>query len=196
MQGKNATNVTFAAELQKLLNQRGIKPADLARQIEISHVAIGNYLKGRIPHGDILIQIAKYLGVSVDDLLFGPEENRKGPFKDLHLNNRDAEFDLATEELAEIRRCDPEAFRTVRDVIATYKKRTLGGVSSKIADVATGSQSAASELARRELQEQRQKLSIDAPSERKRERGRAGQKGIKRRPEFQGLAPKRPNDAS
>lgn len=64
--------------------------------------------------------------------------------------------------------------------------KDIQGVSSKIADVATASQASASELARRELQEQQQKPKAAEPSGNKHEQARGGLRGSKRKPESQG----------
>jgi len=188
VQEKKETNVTFALELKKLLDERNMTAASLAKALEISHVAIGNYLKGRLPHGDILVEIARYFGKSADDLLFGPEAQRAEALKNLHI--RDQEIEVDSERLSDIRRADPEAYKTLRKVIATYHGTAIKGVSSKVADVAIASQASASELARRELQEQQRKQRAAGPSEHKDEQGRGDQARPKRRPGFRGKAPK------
>jgi transcriptional regulator with XRE-family HTH domain len=62
-------NVTFSTHLSQLMADRGWKAADLARESGLSHVAIGNYLKGRIPKYKEAQKIAAVFGVSPDYLL-------------------------------------------------------------------------------------------------------------------------------
>lgn len=53
------------------MEERGLKAAGLARLAGVSHVTIGNYLGGRVPHATHAQSLARVLGVSVDDLLNG-----------------------------------------------------------------------------------------------------------------------------
>ena len=57
--------------LEFLIKQREIKPAELAREIKVSHVAVGNYLKGAEPGATTLKAIADYLGTTADWLISG-----------------------------------------------------------------------------------------------------------------------------
>lgn len=49
--------------------ERGLGNAALAKAVGISHVAVGNYLDGRLPRAEELLAIADHLGVSTDYLL-------------------------------------------------------------------------------------------------------------------------------
>lgn len=62
-------NVTFHEFLAALLRERGWNAADLARACGLSHVAIGNYLKGRRPKYDAAQKIAAVFGITPDYLL-------------------------------------------------------------------------------------------------------------------------------
>jgi transcriptional regulator with XRE-family HTH domain len=157
MQEQNVAKVTFARELKKLMGSRGLGPTHLAKELGISHVAILAYQKGRIPHGDILIQIARYFGVRTDDLLFGPDAERPEPLK--HLELRDAQVEVSASQLEEIKRFDPEAFTTIKDVIVTYhrgiKKRKpssaeLSGTVAKALEHAPAAQRLAQESERKQ----------------------------------------------
>lgn len=53
------------------MGERNLTSIALARALGVTHVAIGNYLKGRIPTVEILMKIAGYFQVSPDQLL-GP----------------------------------------------------------------------------------------------------------------------------
>lgn len=62
-------NVTFSNFLSQLLAEKGWKPVDLARATGLSHVAVGNYLKGRIPKYEAAQKIAAAFGITPDYLL-------------------------------------------------------------------------------------------------------------------------------
>ncbi|MEO8205681.1 MAG: helix-turn-helix domain-containing protein, partial [Chthoniobacterales bacterium] len=61
----------FSGRLNQLMRQRHLKPAMLAREVGISHVAVKNYLEGRIPDTKLLYQLAKFFGVTMEYLLTG-----------------------------------------------------------------------------------------------------------------------------
>ncbi len=125
MQEKKVTKITssFSRQLKRLMEAKGMKAADLARALDISHVAIGNYLAGvrDFPHGDVLVQMARFFGVTADELLFGPEGEREWTSKPEQIDEVVREQIGLLEELKE---SDPEGFETVRSVIATYHKST------------------------------------------------------------------------
>lgn len=83
MQEENGTIVSFRSALAELLKQKNLTPTGLAREIGVSHVAINNYLSGRVPRAEILQKISFYFGVSSDALLSGmiaprqPHESKK-----------------------------------------------------------------------------------------------------------------------
>ena len=54
-----------------LMQERQLNKSQLAKLSGISHVAVGNYLDGRVPHPDILSELSRCLGVTVDYLLKG-----------------------------------------------------------------------------------------------------------------------------
>jgi transcriptional regulator with XRE-family HTH domain len=61
--------VTFSQHLEKLMSREGLSKAELARRAGLSHVAIGNYLKGRTPKYAELEKIARVFGLNPDYLL-------------------------------------------------------------------------------------------------------------------------------
>jgi transcriptional regulator with XRE-family HTH domain len=67
---KMKPDLHFSKKLQSLLEKRGLKPAGFAREIGISHVAVGNWLKGAVPKSDKLRAIAEFFDVPIGDLLF------------------------------------------------------------------------------------------------------------------------------
>jgi Lar family restriction alleviation protein len=67
--------VIFAKNVKRLLDEKCMSQRELADAAGVTEVAMSRYLNdGRMPKGPILYNIAKVLGVSVDDLLAGPEE--------------------------------------------------------------------------------------------------------------------------
>jgi len=62
-------NATFAPRLRKLMEATNMSQVELAGRLGLTHAAVHNYLAGRVPKADILIEIANVFGVSVDDLL-------------------------------------------------------------------------------------------------------------------------------
>jgi transcriptional regulator with XRE-family HTH domain len=65
----------FSKNVKRLLDEKCMSQRELADAVGVTEVAMSRYLKdGRMPKGPILYNMAKALGVSVDDLLAGPEE--------------------------------------------------------------------------------------------------------------------------
>lgn len=65
----------FAKNVKRLLDEKCMRQRELADAAGVTEVAMSRYLNdGRMPKGPILYNMAKVLGVSVDDLLADPEE--------------------------------------------------------------------------------------------------------------------------
>ena len=65
----------FAKNVKRLLDEKCMSQRELADTVGVTEVAMSRYLNdGRMPKGPILYNMAKVLGVSVDDLLADPEE--------------------------------------------------------------------------------------------------------------------------
>ena len=60
------------------MKQREVNALTLSKAVGISHVAVGNYLKGQSPKSDHLIAIADFFGVSTDSML-----GRSGKYPEL-----------------------------------------------------------------------------------------------------------------
>src|SRR5437899_7517815 len=70
MQAKNEINVTFKSRLADLVRERGYRTkAALARAIGVTHVSAANYLNGRVPEPETLVEMSYHFGVSIDWLL-------------------------------------------------------------------------------------------------------------------------------
>lgn len=66
--------VTFGEKIKALRKEKGITQKQLAEVLNVSLAAIGMYETNRInPSPDILIKIAKYFDVSMDEL-FGIDD--------------------------------------------------------------------------------------------------------------------------
>ena len=70
---KNETNVSFAGNLQRLMRNRKLNDVQLARAAGLSHTAIANYKKGRLPKLDALRKLADYFDVALEELLHGAD---------------------------------------------------------------------------------------------------------------------------
>jgi len=64
-------NLQFAKVLKSLLEQRKLKPFALAKEIGVSHVAIGNFLAGQLPKSEHLLSLARFFDVQMEFLLTG-----------------------------------------------------------------------------------------------------------------------------
>ena len=54
------------------MEQRKINASGLAREIEVSHVAILNFLGGQLPKSEHLLALSKYFEVTMEEMLYGP----------------------------------------------------------------------------------------------------------------------------
>lgn len=61
--------VTFSDFLVQLMNKTGWSKAELARRADVSHVSIGNYLRGRTPKYAEATKLAAAFGLKPDQLL-------------------------------------------------------------------------------------------------------------------------------
>ncbi|MFZ2279290.1 MAG: helix-turn-helix transcriptional regulator [Prosthecobacter sp.] len=64
--------ITFDGRLRALIKERDLSAASLARALDLSHVAVGNYLKGKAtPNADQLLKMCDILDVLPHWLLYG-----------------------------------------------------------------------------------------------------------------------------
>ncbi len=61
----------FYERLQSLCKERGTSVSGMLKDLGLSTGSTGNWKKGLLPKGEILIKIADYLDTSVDYILFG-----------------------------------------------------------------------------------------------------------------------------
>jgi len=64
-------NESFGKRLNWLMDQCGITALKLSRELNVSHVAVGNWKKGSLPYPATLKELADWMGCSVDYLLHG-----------------------------------------------------------------------------------------------------------------------------
>lgn len=70
-------NVGFGQRLKEAIKQADITQKYIAEELDISTTAMTNYIKGRIPDATILYNISKLLGVSMEWLLVGNDDDPK-----------------------------------------------------------------------------------------------------------------------
>ncbi|MBI1178363.1 helix-turn-helix domain-containing protein [bacterium] len=190
---KNA-GIEFASRLQGLLADRRLTAAELGRGVNLSHVAIGNYLKGRLPRVDELVRIARFFRMTMDDLVHGPVNDdlssisRSTEAKRLDslaatverlrskLNDAGrllAESQATLHALEEHLALGPDRGRVGTRVATGARSETLAGVSSTVAAVARAGATAALAAATGPVRESSRSRGAGAPSARKRGPGRA-----------------------
>ena len=61
----------FYERLQELCRKQHTTVSSMLRELGLSTGSTGNWKKGQLPKGDVLMKIADHLGTSVDYILFG-----------------------------------------------------------------------------------------------------------------------------
>lgn len=80
---------TFGQRLSRLRKQRGITQVEMAELIDITQPNISGYERDLVrPPIDTVIEIAKVLKVSTDDLLLGSKSNKAEPMVSRNLLKR------------------------------------------------------------------------------------------------------------
>lgn len=64
----------FYDEFCKICEKKGLKPTNVVKELKLSSGNMTNWSNGRTPKTDVALRIAKYLGVSVEQLM-GEEES-------------------------------------------------------------------------------------------------------------------------
>ena len=78
---------------QKLLDEKGLKNADVARATGISNMTLSDWKRGKsVPKSDKMRKIAEYLNVSVDYLMTG---------KDMEFTPEMAQIDVTLSNMSE-----------------------------------------------------------------------------------------------
>ncbi|OUQ56361.1 hypothetical protein B5E58_10970 [Tyzzerella sp. An114] len=130
----------FYNRLKKICELKDTNPTQLLKDINVSTGSLGNWKKGILPKGDILIKISTHLDVSIDYLLLGKEEcNLKEP--EISQKNEDS---LKTDEkllIKTYREVSDEGKdliqESIRDIWADHRiKKSSKKSNSKHKDVA------------------------------------------------------------
>jgi transcriptional regulator with XRE-family HTH domain len=69
----------IAQRIQQIMRDIGVTQQELADLLGISQPAISLYLKGRMPPPDVLLQIARLGGTTMEWLLTGETEHEENP---------------------------------------------------------------------------------------------------------------------
>ncbi len=70
-QQRNITNEVFAKNLAELMQKLGATQEMISKDLGIAQSAVSNYLKGRVPRVDILLELSGYFGTTPSDLVGG-----------------------------------------------------------------------------------------------------------------------------
>ena len=95
---------------QRLLDEKGLKNADVARATGISNMTLSDWKRGKsVPKADKMRKIAEYLNVSVDYLMTGNEvefivETAKKDVLLTEMSSRIKEYALKLAEMPEEKR--------------------------------------------------------------------------------------------
>ncbi|MDE6665585.1 MAG: helix-turn-helix domain-containing protein [Ruminococcus sp.] len=63
--------MTFYERLRNICKERGTTVTNMLSKLGIATGSTGNWKRGSLPNGDILMKIADYLNTSIDYILFG-----------------------------------------------------------------------------------------------------------------------------
>lgn len=63
--------MTFYERLRLICSEKGFTVTNMLSKLGISTGSTGNWKKGQLPKGDVLIKISDYLNVSIDYMLTG-----------------------------------------------------------------------------------------------------------------------------
>ena len=71
MQEKNEIIITFSKNLARLMEIRAINNSKLAKEINVSHVQVKNWLSGQIPRADMLYSLSRFFAIDMETILTG-----------------------------------------------------------------------------------------------------------------------------
>jgi len=85
---------TIAQRVARIRKERGITQKELARLLNVAQSNISDFERGALRlHGELIIQLAKILGVSADELLGLEETKDAGTIKNRRLLRRVQQID-------------------------------------------------------------------------------------------------------
>lgn len=71
------SDMDFYSRLRFACDEKGTSVTNMCRRLNISSGVIGNWKRGVLPTGGVLVKISIFLDVSADWLLFGAERPKK-----------------------------------------------------------------------------------------------------------------------
>ena len=115
----------------KLLEEKGLKAADVTRATGIKSPVFSEWKKGKSrPNGDKMLKIANFLGVSVEYLMTGNEPEGNGKY---YFNEETAKVAQEIFENKELRALfdatrdsDPEDLRALHNMALALKRKERG----------------------------------------------------------------------
>lgn len=115
----------------KLLEEKGLKAADVTRATGIKSPVFSEWKKGKSrPNGDKMLKIANFLGVSVEYLMTGKEPEGNGKY---YFNEETAKVAQEIFENKELRALfdatrdsDPEDLRALHNMALALKRKERG----------------------------------------------------------------------
>lgn len=109
--------MTIGKNIRKLRKAKGITQVELAKKLKTTQQVITSYERGiNKPDPDKIPNIAKALGVSVDELYDVPKEVIQNPVERNHKNTRVSKITGIVQKLK------PEAQRTVLNLVKNLAK--------------------------------------------------------------------------
>lgn len=119
-------------ELKMLRDSAGLSQEALAKKIDISQSALGNYERGtRAPDKEVVVKLANYFGVSCDFLL-GVSKDRR---REMNLADLTGLSDFTVDFLKNL----PYGVKTETDAIIKKQPELLRGLLYTIADLSRAS---------------------------------------------------------
>ena len=118
---------------QKLLDEKGLKNADVARATGISNMTLSDWKRGKsVPKSDKMRKIAEYLNVSVDYLMTGKEKEGGEKY---YINDETASIAQEIFDNKELRLlfdaakdAQPDDLQTVHQMLLALKRKERGDI--------------------------------------------------------------------
>ena len=76
---RKSREVVFGENLRRFMENEGLSQHQLAKKLNMNRSSLHNYLNGILPQGLIsMIKISQVFDISLDELIFGRRETRRG----------------------------------------------------------------------------------------------------------------------
>ncbi len=99
---RKLVHAEFGGRIAQVRQRLGLKKYQFAKILGVSPATAGNYESGQMPRADLLDEIARAGGVTVEWLLHGPEGRGKGTTSMTHASDLESRFvwpDIAPRDL-------------------------------------------------------------------------------------------------